>query len=122
MLLEVVTFARDVGSDFYTIRETDTGDLADSRVWLAGGLGRDACADTALEGRIEEGWAIFERIETTTECSGLGLVDALGASLSYELTDCCHEFLQKTRFSALRHSTISLSLKQETGAEAPVNH
>jgi hypothetical protein len=93
-----VAFARNVGSDFHTIRKTDAGDLADSRVRLTRRLRRHTGADTALEGRVEEGRTIFERIETTTECSGLGFIDALPASLSYKLTDGGHIFRKNGAF------------------------
>ena len=87
VLLEVVTLSRDVGSDFHTIRKAHTSNLTNSRVWLAGGLGRNARTDTALERRIEIGRAVFERVKATTEGSGLGFIDTAATTLPYELID-----------------------------------
>jgi hypothetical protein len=50
VLLKVVTFARDVGGDFHTVREADTRDLPKRRVGLLGSRGVDARANAALLG------------------------------------------------------------------------
>jgi len=49
VLLEVVTFAADIGPDFLAVGQADTRDLAESGVRLFRGLGSDLDADTALE-------------------------------------------------------------------------
>ncbi len=48
VLLEVVTDTRDVGGDFDSVGETDTGDLAERRVRLLRRRGIDARANAAL--------------------------------------------------------------------------
>src|SRR5258706_6407865 len=54
VLLEVVTFTRDVGSDLHAARETDASDLAERRARLLGGVRVDAGAHTTALGRAFE--------------------------------------------------------------------
>lgn len=68
VFLKVVSFARDVGSDFHAVCESDTGNLADCGVRLSWSLGGDLGADTALEGRSIKSGAIAKHIKTAPEC------------------------------------------------------
>ena len=80
----------DVGGDLHPVGETDAGDLADSGVRLARGLGGHLGADTALEWRGIKGRAVLERIKATGERRhGRLRRFALTASLG-ELIYCCH--------------------------------
>lgn len=85
VLLEVVSLAWDVGSDFHAVSKADTGNLADSRVRLARGLGGHLGADAALKRCWIEGRAVFECIKATAKSGGLGLGDLVAAALLYEL-------------------------------------
>jgi len=49
VLLEVVTFTGDVGSDFHAVRQADASDFTDSRVWFTRSLGGNASTNTALK-------------------------------------------------------------------------
>ena len=91
VFLERVSFAGDVGHDLHAIGEPDARYFADGGVRLAGGLGRHARADAALERSGVKGGAILERIETAPECDSLGAIGALSAPFAYELVDGCHE-------------------------------
>src|SRR3989338_2317515 len=51
VFLQGVPLAGDVRSNLHAIGEAYTCNLADCGVRFAGSLGRDACTDTALEGR-----------------------------------------------------------------------
>ena len=60
VLLEIVTFTRNIGSDFHTVRKTNAGDFADSRVRLFRSLGGDFDAYTTLErSRENTGWFLM---------------------------------------------------------------
>lgn len=67
MLLEVVTLTWDVGGDFHAVGETDTSDLTNSRVRLAGSLRGHLYANTTLERRRIEGRAVLQCVETTSK-------------------------------------------------------
>jgi len=58
VLLEVVPLARDIGSDFHTIREPDAGDLADGGVRLSRRFSGHLGADAALKRRRIKRWPI----------------------------------------------------------------
>jgi hypothetical protein len=50
VLLKIVVLTRNIGSNLATIRQTDAGDLAQSRVGLLGRHGADTKADPASLG------------------------------------------------------------------------
>src|SRR5690606_2714691 len=50
VLLQAMAFARNVGGDFQTIRQPDTGHFTQRRVRLLGGHGSDLLANAALLG------------------------------------------------------------------------
>ena len=90
MFLEVVAHARDVCGDFDAVRETDTGDLADSRVRLLRGLSRDFHAYTTLEWSREKHRSVLDRVECARKCDRLRLpLEALTMTLC-ELINCWH--------------------------------
>lgn len=73
MFLEVVLDTRNVRSDFLTITETDTSDLADSRVRLARSLSGYASTYATLERRIVVVRVIFNLVETRVKGTRLTL-------------------------------------------------
>ena len=75
MFLKVVSHAWNIGSDFYPIGETDTGDLANSRVWLLWGLGSDFDAYPTLERRREEYRSVLDSIEPACQGDRLALAN-----------------------------------------------
>jgi len=90
VFLKVVAFARDVCGYFLPVGETYAGDLTNSGVRLAGGLGGYLRADAALEGgRIESG-AVLESIEATGKSHDLRFGRLGFASLLGKLIDCGH--------------------------------
>src|SRR5690606_6648667 len=81
VLLQVVAFTTDVGTDFVTAGKTHTADFAQGRIRLlgSGGIHAGAYATTlraALQGR---------------HVTLLGLA---AAGLAHQLVDGCHSFLQ----------------------------
>ncbi len=90
VLLEVVALSGDVGSYFHAVGEAHAGDLTDSRVRFARGLGGHLHAHATLKGRRVEGWAVLKRVETTTKGHNLCLLRCGLAWLLCELIDGCH--------------------------------
>ena len=91
MLLEVVPLAGDVGRNLHAVGETDTSDLTDSRVRLAGSLRRHLHAHATLERSRVEGRAVLERVETTAKSHNLGLPGCTLAGFLGELVYGCHD-------------------------------
>ena len=90
MFLQVVALARNVRGDLHAVGEAYTSDLSDGRVWLAGSLGRDACAHTALEGCRIEGRAILKGVETARKRDCLRAPGLFDPSLARKLIYCRH--------------------------------
>src|SRR3954470_8069431 len=77
VLLEVMTFIRNVGNHFRAVRETYLCDLSNSRIGLLWRAGHDLHTDTAAEG-------------VTLQRRSLGLRLDLATALSHELVDGWH--------------------------------
>jgi len=77
MLLEVVSFIRNVGNHFVTISEAHFGDFTDGRIRLLRRAGHDLHADATTE-------------RVTIEGRGLGLGHDLATSFAHELVDGRH--------------------------------
>ena len=92
VLLEVMTFAADVGGDFIAVGETDSGVLSGGRVRLLGGHRTDTGANTLLLRGRDLLFPLVERIPSLAQGRRLGLVDRLLSLVSHELVDCRHSF------------------------------
>ena len=77
VLLEVVADTRDIGSDFDSVRQTNTSDLSESRVRLLRRHRHDSCAGSPL-------------LRATLKSRRLRLVLGARPALSYQLIDCRH--------------------------------
>jgi hypothetical protein len=62
VFLKVVAFAADVGGDFVSVAQTDTGIFSKSGVWLLRSHGADTGADAALLGTWLVGLALLKGI------------------------------------------------------------
>ncbi len=67
VLLEVVAFSWDVGGNFHAVSKTHAGDLTNSGVRLARGLGSYLDAHATLERGWIKGRAVLEVVEPTAE-------------------------------------------------------
>lgn len=67
MLLEIVSFARNIGSYFHTVGEADTGYFSNGGVRLTRGLRGYLSTDASFERRRIEGRAIFKRIKAASQ-------------------------------------------------------
>ena len=90
VLLQVVTFAGDVGGHFHAVSETNASDLTDSGVRLARCLSRHLRANAAFERRRIKSGAILERIKTASERRLTRLRRFVLTSSLGQLIDCGH--------------------------------
>ena len=77
-----MTHTRDIGSNFHTIGETNSGNLTNSRVRLLGGFGGYFSGYTTLEGRVIENRSVLESIETARKSHRFYLAGNLLSLLS----------------------------------------
>ena len=94
MLLKCVSDARNVRRDFIVVRESDSGNLSNSRVRLTRSLRGHARAHTSLERRIVGVRSILYRIETRTKRTGLASRAWVLPTFFCELVDGCHKCLK----------------------------
>lgn len=92
VFLQVVSHAGDVGGNFHAVRQTDAGNLADSGVRLARGLGRYFRADASLKRRVEIHRPILQDIKALGERRSLALARSLKSLAFNELVDGRHDF------------------------------
>jgi hypothetical protein len=90
VLLEVVSFTRDISSHFHAIRETDTSDLAESRVRLLRSCGRNLDTDTALERTIMKSVAVLDGVDGIRHGRRLRLLGRGATGTLDELVDRGH--------------------------------
>lgn len=97
MLLQVVTFARDVRSNFHTVAETDTSNLSKSRVRLLRGYGTNLQANTAFlrAALFKLDLLARERVKRVSKRRRLWLSPLLLARVAHELIDRGQNLLQK---------------------------
>ena len=82
MLLKVVALTTNVGGDLHTVGEAHTSDLTKGGVRLLGRRGVHAGAHAAL-------------LRAALECGRRSLLACLDSTLSNELVDGRHDFLEK---------------------------
>lgn len=121
VLLEVVSFARDVGSHFHAVSKADAGDLTDSGVRFARGLGSHLGAHTTLKRRRIEGRAVLKVVKATTKSQDFRLAAFVLATLLRELLDGSHLEKEDPRWVGVTIYKCGHKCKQEVVAEPPAS-
>jgi len=70
---QIVSLAHDIGGDFLFVTQTNTGDFAQSRVWLLRGHGLDLKANTDFLGVGVGGHVTFDRVKTLAQSRSFDL-------------------------------------------------
>jgi hypothetical protein len=96
-----VTFTGNVGSDFDPIRETDTSDLAQSRIRFFRGHGTNDRTNTALLGRALglTRAALLFRVQRILQGGRLAFLIFGRATFSNQLVYCWHLFASVTTYN-----------------------
>ena len=76
VLLKVVALTRDIACDFDPVAETDTGDLAESRVRLLGSRGLDSGAHASLLRAGRADGFLLQRVKGALKGRSLGFLDS----------------------------------------------
>jgi len=92
MLLEVVTFTRNIRGNFHAVCKTNTSDFTDSRVRFARSLGGHFRAHATLEwGRVERR-TVFQVVEATRKSEDFRLLGEWLAPFLRKLVDGRHVY------------------------------
>src|SRR5688572_17756783 len=93
VLLQLMTFTWDVRGHFDAICQTDTGDLAQCRIWLLGSHRTHDRADAALLRRalILAHATLLVRIQCVLQGRGFAFYFLILAALADHLVDCRHD-------------------------------
>ena len=84
MFLQIMSDTRNISRHFHTIRQTDTSNFPQSRVWFLRGRRCHFHANTTLERTLRLGDAVFDGIGNESHRRGLGFSDA---DLSWSLDE-----------------------------------
>jgi len=99
VLLQIVPYARDIGSNFHTVCQTDTSDFTQGRVRFFGRRRIDTHTNPAFLG-------------AALKCGSTGFLPNFHPSLPYQLVDCGHYFFK------LRYPVDRLKLRHSAGRSA----
>jgi hypothetical protein len=92
VLLKVMTFTTDVGSDFIAIGESNSGVFTSSRVRFFRSHGTNTGTDTFLLRSADSAFLLVKRIPSLTESRSLGFVKRLFSLVSDQLINSRHFF------------------------------
>ena len=96
VLLQIVPYARDIGSNFHTVCQADTSDFAQGRVRLFGRRRIDTHTNPAF-------------LRAALKCGSTRFFPNFLPSLPYQLVDCGHYFFR------LRYPVNSLKMRHSEG-------